>query len=243
VLFRRAYDYEANAAGLKGVPIPVWATKAFTATWEAPLKQLPFEAKLEYDLNDQEKQVFGTVKSNLPVDLEDVCLVYGKQWIRLSDLPQGAKPEKVVWRDARPADFQQWAAPGGQFRPDAPHRPYNPGQILKELLFHERTDLQGRQRNFEQRGLDQSWRLREDWRQRDAVTREAILVARLPRAHGSAEGLTGANDPRLPTHLWLDELPREDPNRPGKLAARPRLAGSLVQDTYVRVYLPVTPKK
>src|SRR5437016_2055363 len=36
-LFSRSYSYEPSAVGLQGVPIPVWTTRSFTASWVAPL--------------------------------------------------------------------------------------------------------------------------------------------------------------------------------------------------------------
>jgi hypothetical protein len=63
------------------------------------------------------------------------------------------------------------------------------------------------------------------------VTREAILYARLPRSTGQADS---AGRPSIGPALWLGELPAED-------RTRPELSGSLIQDTYLRVYLPVTP--
>ena len=81
-------------------------------------------------------------------------------------------------------------------------------------------------------GLDQSWRLYpERWELQPDATREAILFARLPRLTGSAP--EGSRSP-IEADLWLGELPGE-----GK--TRPPLPGSLIQDTYLRVYLPVTP--
>src|SRR5262249_46816946 len=49
-LFRRSYDYDTDARGLKGVPIQVWSSKSFTARWEAPLdpKHLPCLADLRH---------------------------------------------------------------------------------------------------------------------------------------------------------------------------------------------------
>src|SRR5207342_2102341 len=37
-LFRRAYEYEPEAAGMKGVPIQVWSVKTFTASWRRPIE-------------------------------------------------------------------------------------------------------------------------------------------------------------------------------------------------------------
>ena len=47
-LFHRAYDYQPEAAGLGGVPIQVWATKSFTASWRRRLdrQRQPLRAEL-----------------------------------------------------------------------------------------------------------------------------------------------------------------------------------------------------
>src|SRR5262249_45460821 len=44
-LFSRTYSYEPKATGLRDVPIPVWTTKSFTASWEAAFQKLPFDVK------------------------------------------------------------------------------------------------------------------------------------------------------------------------------------------------------
>ena len=59
-------------------------------------------------------------------------------------------------------------------------------------------------------------------------------VGRLALDKGPAEDVTAR--PATATRLWLGALP-------DGTAARPKLEGSLRQETYVRVYLPVTPRK
>jgi hypothetical protein len=36
-LFRRPFQYARDASGLRGVPVPVWASRSFTASWGAPI--------------------------------------------------------------------------------------------------------------------------------------------------------------------------------------------------------------
>src|SRR5262249_37359511 len=74
-LFTRPYAYDTDAAGLRDVPIPVWTTKAFTASWSAPFAQLPLEVDLRYEVGRPEK-VSGKIKSNLPFVLTDIGIVY-----------------------------------------------------------------------------------------------------------------------------------------------------------------------
>src|SRR5262249_41746028 len=44
-LFRRTYEFEPDCSGVRGVPIPVWSTKSFVASWATTgLAAAPFEA-------------------------------------------------------------------------------------------------------------------------------------------------------------------------------------------------------
>jgi hypothetical protein len=255
-MFTRTYQYTPGAAGLKDVPIPVWTTKSFTASWEAALQKMPFEVKLEYGANDPDRQVTGSIKNNLPVDLLEVALIYRKQWYDLPSCKAGAGlrfdlqrlrvadlADKVKdWERQVPikaADLGRWAQPrapvDGRARPDDARELYEPGQVLKELLFFEKGDSFGHSHNHAQRRLDQSWRLPEGMGGKQEV-REAILVARLAPARGPGNELNTGKDARLPTRLWLGALP-------GEGREPPDLAGTLTQDTYLRVFLPVTPMK
>ena len=87
-------------------------------------------------------------------------------------------------------------------------------------MFHGAPGQEG-MHNSALEYLDQHWR-------RKYVN--AILVGRLARADGPAEGVNSA--PAMPSRLWLGQLP-------GSGAARPALAGTLAQDSYVRVFIPV----
>ena len=56
------------------------------------------------------------------------------------------------------------------------------------------------------------------------------MHGRVARQEGPAEKVT--QDPASPSRLWLGQLPG-----PGK--ERPALNGTMTQETYVRLYLPV----
>jgi hypothetical protein len=88
------------------------------------------------------------------------------------------------------------------------------------------------------RALDQSWRLRplvemSASPQPQSVFRdEVMLVARTASQADTSESVTRSDG--APTRLWLDALP-------GTVPERPSLNGFIVQDVYVRVYIPVNP--
>jgi hypothetical protein len=81
--------------------------------------------------------------------------------------------------------------------------------------------------NGTMRDLDQSWRLNETDRD------EAIVVARVAQARGTAESLNAAAG--NPARLWLGELPGT------ANAQRPAIQGTMRQDVLVRVLIPVEP--
>jgi hypothetical protein len=78
-------------------------------------------------------------------------------------------------------------------------------------------------RNNTLRQLDQSWRL---VKHQD----EAMLFGYIDFAYGDAEKIN--QDPGTPTRLWLGQLP-------GSGQKYESLAGTLQQETYLRVFLPV----
>jgi hypothetical protein len=238
--FTRLYQFAPAANGLTGVPIPVWTTKAFTASWSAPLSKMPFEARLEYDVTKDERQVIGTLRNHLPIDLQEVRLLYRDNWYDLGTLRAGGAPLQVDLAQKAAMGLGSWSQQPGQkgFVQQEDGRQvevYDPAHVLRDLLFHEKGGSFANYTNHAQRRLDESWRLHEEWRGK-ATVREAILVGRLQSARGSAETLETENDPRLPTHLWLGALPGSGQ---GSLS----VSGTLTQDTYIRVFLPVTPKK
>jgi hypothetical protein len=237
--FRWTYQYAPNAAGLRGVPIPARATRAFTASWEAPLRTGVVAADLTYP-PDSPEDLAGTIRSGLPGPLLDAGLFYGGKWRPLDRLGPEA-PTAVVLEPRKAQSVDQWARAAGKPAGDsavadkAPLAVRDPTAALLPLLFHEKSDLEYRRHNHAWRLADWSWRVRDDLRPREAPVREAILFGRFRRVAGPAKESAAAGAATLPTRLWLGALP-------GDGQPRPDLTGTLVQDTYVRVILPVYPK-
>jgi hypothetical protein len=104
---------------------------------------------------------------------------------------------------------------------------------MRQLMFHEASQSSGQRifRNAGLRELDESWRIKADAKDPGEF---AVLVGRLAPAKGNAEDVTAG--PATATRLWLGAMP-------DGAATRPKLEGSLRQETYFRVYLPVTPRK
>jgi hypothetical protein len=256
-LFNRTYAYEADAVGLRDVPIPVWTTKAFTASWVARFGQLPLEVDLHYEtVRGGDNLLTGTIKSNLPVVLNDAGIVYQGKWYPLNNknnVNQLSSEDGVVNVEAgvdrkNSQDLNLWIKPqdarrGFQvhgFEPESTAGAMqDPWRLMKQVQFYETAHPDSNHLNHALRNLDLSWRARDN---KDDLgfdqnqVREAILVARLSPAIGLAKTFQDDADPRLGTLLWLGALPGGD----RKL---PELQGNLVQYTFVRVLLPVAPKK
>lgn len=235
-LFRRTYEYAPDATGLIGVPIQVWTTKSFEADWQVPFDPTRplFQASLRFPAEARtDAKPTGTVTSGLPVELEDVYLVYRGDFYALGRLLPGVPQRVDNALLGTGTKFNDWvtaipqAAVAGQSaqptRPGMPMPSEPTATLMKRLEFFDLSTGQAAvRRNNSLRDLDQSWRLRN----KD----ELILVGRVLRKEGPAEEV--AMSPATPARLWLGALPRSG-------QPRPPIPGSLTQETYVRVFLPV----
>ncbi len=243
-LFRRAYDYAPESSGLIGVPIQVWSTKTFNASWARPIKEDELvESRLEVAKNDAEKmKLSGTITSHLPVDLRDAVLFYRGKFYPLDKLTAGT-PLRVDGKMEQAGNAQTWfqqplAQPNfqaannrrGGGNQDLP-QPY--GTYIKSILFHAYPgdNTQQSARNSGLRFLDQKWRLDVNYRD------EAIVFGRAEAPPGGADGNADevSQSGLSASKLWLGKLPGA--------GDRPRIDGTMSQDTYVRLYLPVTTSK
>jgi hypothetical protein len=233
-LFRRTYEYDDDATGLKGVPIAVWTTKTFTSAWSTPLPGLAVESDLYYVPNDPD-QLMGTVRNRLPFELNDAGIIYLNKWFPL-DAPLEGKSERPVAVSRDPSGIvgiERWAPPVVGTEGDRTSSKFEASAVVQTLCFHEAVDLNKHWTNHFFRRLDESWRLSDKDRHLYQGTRDAVLFARLPRNDGAAERVNA--DAHTPTRLWLGDLP-------GGQKTRPALAGSMIQDTYIRIFLPVRAK-
>jgi hypothetical protein len=118
--------------------------------------------------------------------------------------------------------FASWREGGA-----APAGPELTGALQMGLLFHEAMNTRGDPNNGALRRVDQSWRVAPE------NADEVILVGRVAQASGPAEQIT--TGPASACRLWLGELPTS-----GK--PRPLIPGTMRQDTYVRVFIPLAAK-
>jgi hypothetical protein len=251
-LFRRAYQYAEDAFALEGVPVQVWATKTFSASWEVPSSATPlFSASLRR-VPEQAggAKVTGSITCNLPagVKLQDVVLLYEGKAYPIEQLDAGGKNPRLITLGGNIGQVLptvgDWCV---QNLPDPYHRvqpqyssnrfgmaePTDPslGVTLKKAMFFRtflRSGQEGGLDNASLRPLDESWRVAEK------RSEEAILFARVaPKPAEDSEQV--AMSPDTPTRLWLGQIP--EPNK-----SRPALAGKTLQRTFLRVYIPVAPK-
>jgi hypothetical protein len=242
---RPTFRYAPDGAGLEGVPIRVWATKSFTASWKMTLTEGKplFEAGLHRVGGAQPDLLEGTITSHLPVDLKDVTLLYKDKAYEVpggltQGLPRSINDLKIGAMAGGGENLNLWLAKifdertskaakavkihQGQSTTVLPARAH-----MKSLLFHAaRTDANA-DHNSQLRSLDESWRLKESHRE------EVILIGRTAYVEGKAEDVS-KNDVSA-SRLWLGGLP--DSGKPRK-----DLEGTLSQETFVRVYIPVTPR-
>jgi hypothetical protein len=253
-VFRRPYEYAEDAGGIVRLPIPVWATRSFTASWRVPLKDRAgdrppaIQAELRVSRLDPDS-LTGAFTNNLPAELQSAVLFFHGKGYLLGDLVPGETREvgPLFERGGQSRTLQGWISDSEVLLPRPGAMPTGRQSDLSELksyralwpvLYHDGpggTD----QPNSGLRGFDASWRL---LRQGEGVhlpfRNEAVLVARTPPRDDRAETVT--QDGVSPSRLWLDQLP-------GTQAQRPALSGYLRQETYVRIYIPVqtqnTPNK
>jgi hypothetical protein len=262
-LFRQPYAYAEDAVGLERVPIPVWSTRTFQASWRATLDPAkpPVEADFRRVPSPAERGVLaGTLTNRLPVKLEGVVLFYRGHWVQLpNDLAPG---EQVKFEKAADEDTRLFAGirreakgfyngtqlamvPPALTAPQATQELQEKAkqitaryQLVKDLLFHAKATGNGStMNNSGLRTRDQSWRLDNPQqvgvRDEEHGFREEVILVARTPAV-VGRAEAAAQDPGSATRLWLDRLPGSQPDRPA-------LSGYLSQWTFVRIYIPVKP--
>jgi hypothetical protein len=259
-LFPRPYEYAEDDSGVRGVPVPVWATRSFTATWAVPIapKSPPIDVR---DVGDDgevgalkavepEGRLVGRITNNLPVELQKAVLFYRG---RAYALKEPLVPGETRRLDLVPGGpLREWFDMGVEAKektsPLEPNLPVVPAGrnldpknikkrsfhfLMRQMLFYNLSHAQRLEQDASTRGLDQSWRLeRQPAAGREGDYRdEAVLVARTPILSDRAEAVLESG--HSPSRLWLGELPG------GEGATRPSVRGFLTQESYVRVYIPV----
>jgi len=232
------------------VPIQVWSTKAFSGSWSAYTDKVtpPINADI-YHPAGKPNDFAGSFVNNLPVKaLNKPVLFYAGVAYELPTLTPGQKvtvnsslPIAKGWLDTN-AGLSSVAVTNYNTY-NSPYSSSSKANVqtvstlsLWGLLFHERAVAKSSNlMNGSLRDLDMSWRISEDNRQ------EAVLVAKIDSTTGLAEELMDAKDGPSVTKLWLKNLPT-DKDAKGDQAARQPVPGTLRQETYIRVYIPVQAK-
>jgi hypothetical protein len=227
-IYRGHYDYAPDAAGLSGVPLPFASTRSFVARWSSTLPRV-LDARLVYNPGNPER-IFGKVVNRLPVELQDAALLYGGKWYTFARPLVPGRRVAVSGQD--PRDFGDWHNVRLK-RVRAPDHSFDATAFVKAALFYDNLTRGEHRRNNLLGYLDQSWRLRE-LNSREVSTQEALVVGRLARAQGPAEEVGRGKS--APSRLWLGALP-------GSGQTRPPLPGTMTQDTYLRIALPVRPSR
>jgi hypothetical protein len=237
---RPTYRYAKEGAGLEGVPVRVWATKSFAASWRPAVSddQKLFEADLRPPRGEA-GELEGTITSRLPVDLQDVVLFYRNNCYTLGTLSKD-EPKNIndkVRKNAGGPPNQWLSTPLTTLFPKQSGASNKTQQSqagpvcgrMKEILFHTGQTNQFRTGtgNSMLRYLDEGWRISQGHQH------ELIVFGRTAGKEGKAEDL--ANDDISPSRLWLGSLPET-----GK--PRRELEGTIAQETYVRVYIPIMPQ-
>jgi hypothetical protein len=231
-LFRRHYDYLPKAAGLKNVPVQVWSTKGFQGQWLAPLDVNKPLATSDLFVAEGGRSLNGTITVNLPAPLENSCLLYNngqhEPTVRLLGTLSPNTPKTVTVAEPKP--FKNWVnEPTTRVKELDENAVGIRGTVTVDpnawlpssILFNELRIGSERPSNATLRDLDQSWRLLQD------NPRDAILVGTLAKIDGEAEA-TNSNAAN-PSRLWFGAFP----DAPG--AKRPKLTGTLKQETCVRI--------
>ncbi len=254
-LFRRSYQYglaqpgdPATAQfsdGLVDVPIQVWSTKAFAADWSAMTdKQSPLITSDLVHPPAQPANVVGTFTLNLPFkELQDVYLVYAGKAYKWDAIPTGVPVNAFLddakvdgeWMTKLASLSVMTAVNQPNFgRVNTPKAVSNGVAPAFNAMFHEESQKSNdtaAPRNSTLRRLDQSWRLSSLHRD------EVIVVGRVPMVRDvQAEELLTAADSPSPTRIWLKDLP-------GAGKKRAPQQGTIQQETFVRIYVPVKPFK
>lgn len=227
------------AAGLERVPIQVWTTKAFHAQWSASID--PAKPPIAVELTRDGDAIVGSIVNNLEVQqFTDAALIWrGQAFPQPLALPTGvpiAISDSAGRGKGTSEDLKNWvskrlADSGGSGQKYSEYgTTTQPKFRLWEILFADlAADTKRAQApNASLRKLDQSWRVSSD------QPEQAILVLRIATHEGQAEETT--RSPDSPSRLWLGELPTSG-------AKRPALQGTLKQETYIRVFVPVQNRK
>ena len=136
------YSPDGRAEGLKGVRIPIWSTKAFTARWFAPLGA--DEPIIESDLSPLGlDRLNGTVTNRLGVPLKDAVLAFGKRvYYKIGTLGPGESRQVELTPDRNLSGHLSDLLPAYFSNTRNPSAPIDRYALMQAILFRE-SDTSG----------------------------------------------------------------------------------------------------
>ncbi|MDZ7620610.1 MAG: hypothetical protein U1E05_26705 [Patescibacteria group bacterium] len=221
-LWTDAYAFAPQLNAVTGAPIPAWATKSFTARWEA---SAPDTITASLALADEAPT--GVLTNALDVPLNDCLLAYGNWAYRLGDIAPGAAVSLSA--DSPRSELKTVLTGRRYVQEDKSLRqritPYDranvdPDYVVGAMLFHEAaggtrfTDLSNAYQPF----VDMSSLLK---------TGQAILVARIERegkprraANVLRDGLAIAGPDDRAVSIYRFVIPVETRRKPASQSGR-----------------------
>ena len=210
---RQSYEFSPSLDAMRGVPVPVWSSKSFTARWTTTAAN-----RLSAQIAEKDRTPVGTVTNTLGVPLKECLLCYGRWAYRLGDLAPGDSAEVSAVSERRDLTMlltgQQFLFEEGSQRTT----PYDRGSvdvsyIVRAMMFFKAaggfryTGLVHRQQSF----IDESGLLKTD---------HAILVALGPQGkpqspgHGASlvcdgQVLAGAKDRHATIYRFVIPVAKE----------------------------------
>ncbi|MGL6075928.1 MAG: hypothetical protein ACRC8S_17360 [Fimbriiglobus sp.] len=237
---------KAVSTALEKVPIQVWSTKTFQASWSGAMNPgVPLIAADLYHPPADPKALTGSFVSNLPVGtITDPYLIYAGRVYKLPaiqpgqkiDVPASGLPEDTNWftsANVTIAGNQYQNVPTWMKQQQQQNQGYVSSLPIWSLMFHEKVRGTNTLQNASLRDLDQSWRLEEVGKGK--YFDEAILVAYINPPAGPTEPMLSNPDSPSATKLWLKG------GIPGETGTRESIPGFIRQETFLRVYIPIRP--
>jgi hypothetical protein len=268
-LFPRPYEYAEDAAGLRGVPVPVWATRSFTASWTTPinakappidLREIGEEGEVgALKSRDQDAALTGRITNNLPVELQEATLFYRDRWYKLGTLAAGESRRIDGLFEANVhgerGALGEWFAQATALAPRlalAPSgRPLSADFLARRsayLVMDQLLFYQASRGHIHWRGGPGPQRLELINSGLRAFDQSWRLRPQPVSSRFRDEAILVARTPMLSDRAEQVTRNGGAPSRlwvgalPGDREERPDVPGFLTQETYVRVYIPVQTK-
>jgi hypothetical protein len=191
----------------------VWSSKSFTASWSDRFASSAAASKLQR--RPLGVGLTGILGNPLAVGIEDATLIYGESESQVKAIQVGTMKRNAAKEIAGLPEMQlsQWLSTESTDN--------NADALIRRIMFFSAGTNTDGKKNQALRALDQSWRR--------SMRNSAILVGRVAAVEGASA--TVANDPASPSRVVVANAGNGTKS----------VDGLLRQDTFIRVFVPVSP--